>query len=93
MLQLLFLNIFIQAEDAVCLSDYCDIMRCEVIKDQEKKQPGNTGKTYTEIKSTDLEVWREPSQRNTALVVSSSSNTDSYPPSAQITGANNFCDK
>ncbi|XP_046675605.1 uncharacterized protein LOC124364292 isoform X1 [Homalodisca vitripennis] len=48
------------AEDAVCLADYCDIMRCEVLRTQDlgsEVSPGNT----------DIEIWREATAYHTAL--------------------------
>jgi len=51
-----------QAEDAVCLADYCDIMRCEVIAAQE-----NLG--GYEGPNTDVELWRESTAYRTALTL------------------------
>ncbi|KAI5737736.1 hypothetical protein M8J76_016308 [Diaphorina citri] len=51
------------AEDAVCLADYCDIMRCEVVRHQNLDiSPDGTSSL-----STDLEIWREANTYHTAL--------------------------
>nr|CAI5848179.1 unnamed protein product [Callosobruchus analis] len=44
------------AEDAVCLADYCDIMRCDVLANQ----PTET--MLSSQVNTDVEVWRETSK-------------------------------
>lgn len=49
------------AEDAVCLADYCDIMRCDVLLIQDPKI------VYPEIVNTDIEIWREASGYSKAL--------------------------
>ncbi|XP_066245586.1 uncharacterized protein [Euwallacea similis] len=49
------------AEDAVCLADYCDIMRCDVINIVELKSMSSNQK------NTDIEVWREASSYSKAL--------------------------
>ncbi|CAG9825451.1 unnamed protein product [Phaedon cochleariae] len=52
------------AEDAVCLADYCDIMRCDVLMtlDLQMMNP--------EHENTDIEIWREASSYSKALVSS-----------------------
>ncbi|XP_056640448.1 uncharacterized protein LOC130447585 isoform X1 [Diorhabda sublineata] len=57
-----FINV---AEDAVCLADYCDIMRCDVLKSQDLKS------VYQEQENTDIEIWREASAYSKALATSS----------------------
>ncbi|KAK9879732.1 hypothetical protein WA026_006792 [Henosepilachna vigintioctopunctata] len=53
------------AEDAVCLADYCDIMRCDVLFTQDPKS------VYPDSQSTGVEIWREASSySNKALVTS-----------------------
>ncbi|CAH0771146.1 unnamed protein product [Bemisia tabaci] len=49
------------AEDAICLADYCDMFRCEVIATQEDVMD-----TSTKM-NTDLEIWREATSYHTAL--------------------------
>ncbi|XP_050309906.1 uncharacterized protein LOC126745906 isoform X1 [Anthonomus grandis grandis] len=49
------------AEDAVCLADYCDIMRCDVLSLIELKS--ETSKP----ENTDIEIWREASAYSKAL--------------------------
>lgn len=49
------------AEDAVCLADYCDIMRCDVLLVQDPKI------VYPETVNTDIEIWREASGYSKAL--------------------------
>nr|CAH7725285.1 unnamed protein product [Callosobruchus chinensis] len=44
------------AEDAVCLADYCDIMRCDVLANQP------TESMLASQVNTDVEVWRETSK-------------------------------
>lgn len=55
-----------QGEDAVCLADYCDVMRCEVLAAKEAHRPGPEGS------GTDIEVWRSGTNMaaRTALSVS-----------------------
>ncbi|KAK6632143.1 hypothetical protein RUM44_007173 [Polyplax serrata] len=55
------------AEDAVCLADYCDIMRCEVLVTQEMKNQYLSGQGQI---NTDIEIWREASVYKTALTLS-----------------------
>lgn len=52
---------FSQAEDAVCLSDYCDIMRCNVLVSKDSTFGDAT------MMSTDIEIWREATSYRTAL--------------------------
>ncbi|XP_049832622.1 uncharacterized protein LOC126273177 [Schistocerca gregaria] len=52
------------AEDAVCLADYCDIMRCEVLMTQEVGS-GESGESSQG--NTDIEVWSESTAYRTAL--------------------------
>ncbi|RZF34739.1 hypothetical protein LSTR_LSTR007791 [Laodelphax striatellus] len=57
------------AEDAVCLADYCDIMRCEVLKTQDMGGAGGGGggpDTAVQL-NTDIEIWREATAYHTAL--------------------------
>lgn len=49
-----------QAEDAVCLADYCDVMRCGVW------EAAAMSKAAGGQANTDLELWKETS----ALIVS-----------------------
>ncbi|XP_022908142.1 uncharacterized protein [Onthophagus taurus] len=49
------------AEDAVCLADYCDIMRCDVLVNHYQKT------MYHEGTNTDIEIWREASSYSQAL--------------------------
>ncbi|XP_065164647.1 uncharacterized protein [Atheta coriaria] len=50
------------AEDAVCLADYCDIMRCDVLITQDPKI------VYPDSSiNTDIEIWREGSGYSKAL--------------------------
>ncbi|GLV41585.1 uncharacterized protein CBL_06814 [Carabus blaptoides fortunei] len=51
-------------EDAVCLSDYCDIMRCDVLVTQDAKV------AFPESVNTDVEIWREATAYRTALATS-----------------------
>jgi len=44
----------------VCLADYCDIMRCEVLRTQDLGPDVSTG-------NTDIEIWREATAYHTAL--------------------------
>ncbi|XP_049538059.1 uncharacterized protein LOC125952562 isoform X2 [Anopheles darlingi] len=52
------------AEDAICLADYCDMMRCEVLiaKDATLAFGGDPNAV-----STDIEVWSEATAYRTAL--------------------------
>ncbi|CAL7950502.1 unnamed protein product [Xylocopa violacea] len=55
------------AEDAVCLADYCDIMRCDVLgnRDFESSLVDDEAGHH----STDIQVWKENTeQRSTAML-------------------------
>ncbi|XP_076254137.1 uncharacterized protein LOC143192591 isoform X3 [Rhynchophorus ferrugineus] len=52
------------AEDAVCLADYCDIMRCDVINTLDLKT------VSSDHENTDIEIWREASSYSKALTPS-----------------------
>lgn len=52
------------AEDAVCLADYCDIMRCDVLITQDPKT------VFPDLENTDIEIWREASAYSKALTTS-----------------------
>lgn len=90
-----------QAEDAICLADYCDIMRCEVLQTQNEKQNDNvnseSSQQYRGSKSspiTDLEVWREPTQRTALSIVSNSIKSPSTISNENNLHSNhNLCDK
>ncbi|XP_072381900.1 uncharacterized protein [Diabrotica undecimpunctata] len=60
------------AEDAVCLADYCDIMRCDVLMTQDFKS------VYPEHENTDIEIWREASAYSKALATSSPRHVAKY---------------
>ncbi|KAG9428981.1 hypothetical protein HZU67_09355 [Apis mellifera carnica] len=51
------------AEDAVCLADYCDIMRCDVLgnRDFESSLVDEEGGHH----STDIQVWKENTEQRT----------------------------
>ncbi|XP_055682155.1 uncharacterized protein LOC129789385 isoform X2 [Lutzomyia longipalpis] len=55
------------AEDAVCLADYCDIMRCEVLLGHD-----STLSFGDSTISTDIEVWNEATAYRTAIIPSGS---------------------
>lgn len=61
-----FFVILIQAEDAVCLADYCDIMRCEVLLSHDSTLSFGDAA----IISTDIEVWNEATAYRTAMTPS-----------------------
>lgn len=54
----------------MCLADYCDIIRCDVLKTQDEKI------VYPDTINTDIEIWREASTYRTDLVPASSSSKD-----------------
>ncbi|CAH1127880.1 unnamed protein product [Ceutorhynchus assimilis] len=60
------------AEDAVCLADYCDIMRCDVINIIELKTVSSNHE------NTDIEIWREASSYSKALTTSSPRDVAKY---------------
>lgn len=60
------------AEDAICLADYCDVMRCDVINIIELKT------VSSDKENTDIEIWREASSYSKALVTSSSRDITKY---------------
>lgn len=47
----------------MCLADYCDIMRCEVVRHQNLDISRDGGSSL----STDLDIWREANTYHTAL--------------------------
>ncbi|XP_076765260.1 uncharacterized protein LOC143432473 isoform X3 [Xylocopa sonorina] len=55
------------AEDAVCLADYCDIMRCDVLGNRDFES--SLVDDETGHHSTDIQVWKENTeQRSTAML-------------------------
>ncbi|KAL1124370.1 hypothetical protein AAG570_000999, partial [Ranatra chinensis] len=52
------------AEDAICLADYCDIMRCDVVRKHIMSDPGPGDSVQM---NTDIEIWREATGYHTAL--------------------------
>ncbi|XP_061387396.1 uncharacterized protein LOC133322416 [Musca vetustissima] len=52
-----------EAEDAVCLADYCDIMRCEVFQTEES----SSLKIGDQNIVTEIEVWGDSFGQNSAL--------------------------
>lgn len=50
----------------MCLADYCDILRCEVLATQEMKDYLNGPNQM----NTDIEIWREATAYKTALTLS-----------------------
>uniref|UniRef100_A0A182KEQ1 C2H2-type domain-containing protein n=1 Tax=Anopheles christyi TaxID=43041 RepID=A0A182KEQ1_9DIPT len=55
------------AEDAVCLADYCDMMRCEVLIAKDATLAFGSDPNAV---STDIEVWSEATAYRTALTTS-----------------------
>lgn len=55
----------LQAEDAVCLADYCDIMRCQVLVAHGLLNGGSGP-------STDIELWQDAEAAKKALAPASS---------------------
>ncbi|KAJ8985519.1 hypothetical protein NQ317_015064 [Molorchus minor] len=60
------------AEDAVCLADYCDIMRCDVLLSQDLKS------VLPEHENTDIEIWREASSYSKAIAMSTPRHVAKY---------------
>ncbi|XP_034472957.1 uncharacterized protein LOC117780510 isoform X1 [Drosophila innubila] len=56
-------SIINEAEDAVCLADFCDIMRCEVFQTED----GSSLKFGDQHIVTDIEVWGDSLGQNSAL--------------------------
>ncbi|XP_054083222.1 uncharacterized protein LOC105209676 isoform X3 [Zeugodacus cucurbitae] len=52
-----------EAEDAVCLADFCDIMRCEVFQTEESSSLTTSDQHVV----TDIEVWGDSLGQNSAL--------------------------
>lgn len=46
----------------MCLADYCDMMRCDVLATQDPKI------VFPETINTDVEIWREASSISKALI-------------------------
>lgn len=51
---------FFQAEDAVCLADYCDIMRCDVLGNRDFENLVDDDGSHL---NTDIQVWRENTEQ------------------------------
>lgn len=49
-----------QAEDAVCLADYCDIMRCDVLGNRDFENSVDEDGGHL---NTDIQVWRENTEQ------------------------------
>lgn len=71
------------AEDAVCLSNYCDIMRCDVLAAFEGTLFGSRGT------STDIEVWNERTAVATTTTTSKSSARREASPILKATATSN----
>ncbi|XP_067626253.1 uncharacterized protein [Eurosta solidaginis] len=52
-----------EAEDSICLADFCDIMRCEVFQTEES----SSLKTSDQHVVTEVEVWGDSLSQNSAL--------------------------
>uniref|UniRef100_W8BJT2 C2H2-type domain-containing protein n=2 Tax=Ceratitis capitata TaxID=7213 RepID=W8BJT2_CERCA len=57
-----------EAEDAVCLADFCDIMRCEVFQSEESASLTASDQHVV----TDIEVWGDSLGQNAALAKANS---------------------
>lgn len=51
---------YFQAEDAVCLADYCDIMRCDVLGNLDFENLVDDDGSHL---NTDIQVWRENTEQ------------------------------
>ncbi|XP_012266165.2 uncharacterized protein LOC105691921 [Athalia rosae] len=84
------------AEDAVCLADYCDIMRCDVLLTQDLE--GSSIDDSSSV-NTDLEVWRETTAKQTTVAPSGSRDlVRIFNDKFQISGASgepmhHYCDR
>lgn len=54
------IHISFQAEDAVCLADYCDIMRCDVLGNRDFENSADDDDSHL---NTDIQVWRENTEQ------------------------------
>lgn len=79
----------------MCLADYCDIIRCDVLLTQDPKS------VYPDSENTGIEIWREASSySNKALVTSGPrdvakynlKNTEDAPPT-KTSDSSNYCQK
>uniref|UniRef100_A0A182QU16 C2H2-type domain-containing protein n=1 Tax=Anopheles farauti TaxID=69004 RepID=A0A182QU16_9DIPT len=68
------------AEDAVCLADYCDMMRCEVLIAKDATLAFGSDPNAV---STDIEVWSEATAYRTALTTSGPRDLAKVPESAK----------
>lgn len=62
------------AEDAICLANYCDIMRCKVLAAKD-----STLSFGDSIISTDIEIWNEANAYRTALTASGPRDVAKFP--------------
>ncbi|XP_053695668.1 uncharacterized protein LOC128743168 isoform X2 [Sabethes cyaneus] len=69
------------AEDAVCLADYCDMMRCEVLI---AKDATLSFGVDPNMMSTDIEVWSESTAYRTALTTSGPRDLAKMPESTSL---------
>ncbi|KAL5279390.1 hypothetical protein ACFFRR_003786 [Megaselia abdita] len=74
-----------KAEDSVCLSEFCDIMRCDVFQSEESKLSGSDSAI-----STDIEVWGASAfgklSSSSALVKANNHNLSPIRDSTVLTG-------
>ncbi|KAM7351523.1 uncharacterized protein ACRADG_004326 isoform 1-T1 [Cochliomyia hominivorax] len=76
-------NVINEAEDAVCLADYCDIMRCEVFQSEESSSLKLGDQTVV----TDIEVWGDSLGQNSALAKANVAYLSLLPIRTSSTGA------
>ncbi|XP_014611291.1 PREDICTED: uncharacterized protein LOC106790709 [Polistes canadensis] len=57
------------AEDAVCLADYCDIMRCEVLGNRDFESSMDDEDDDGGHLNTDIQVWKENTEQRSTSVV------------------------
>lgn len=62
------------AEDAICLANYCDIMRCKVLITQDSTLAFGGPKA-----TTDIEVWNEANAFRSALTASGPKEVAKFP--------------
>ncbi|XP_043673132.1 uncharacterized protein LOC122631473 [Vespula pensylvanica] len=71
------------AEDAVCLADYCDIMRCDVLGNRDFESSMDDEDDDGGHLNTDIQVWKENTeQRSTSVVPCSRDLARTYRPSS-----------
>lgn len=81
------ITLLMQAEDSVCLADFCDIMRCEVFQTED----ASSLKFGDQHIVTDIEVWGDSLGQNSALAKANAAYLSLIPRQVEGTVTNLDC--